>query len=132
MKLKLKFKDNDFNPFILHFNKKKTESACVHKYMIDINSIFITFGNILKKFKLKKKGFKRNFFFVKYIRLYIYKIFLFKVISNYSLHHILIFTPKIRFFINFFLDSFKYSYFIIPLKVFLITNKNFIVKNKKK
>ncbi len=70
--------------------------------------------------------------FIKFIRLYFYKVFV-SIGNNFIKdEHSLIFTPKNRYFLFFFLSSIKYSFFIYPKQLIFISNKIFRKKYKKR
>ena len=112
---------------LINFYKKGNDSIKIHKNLTYI-SLFVSYMIILKYFSLNRKNFKRNDLTIKYIRLFLFKEYLHWI---EFLPYYIYFKPSNRFFFNFFLSSFKFSYFIWPEKVVGLSNIYYCRKFKR-
>lgn len=112
---------------LINFYKKGNNSIKIHKNLNYI-SFFISYMIILKYFSLNRKNFKRNNLTIKYIRLFLFKEFLHWI---EFLPYYIYFKPINRFFLIFFLNSFRFSYFIWPEKIIGLYNIYYTIKFKR-
>lgn len=93
-------------------------------------------GSILNLYNIKTKCYRRNNESTKFIRVFLYKTFLYKIylldnsvgtIPSYSF----LFFQSHKIFINILLNSVRYTYFVYPDLIYTIKNKKYKLKNKK-